>query len=96
MRVKKRSGKRDFKYKRERDNAFLRGRDAGIVRYSMAGYGITISCNSSKLRELFSIENFQVQKNSGKVTLIIIYIALAITITIIQVRFYPNDTNRDT
>ena len=33
MRVKNRSGKRDFKYKRERDNAFLRGRDAGIVRY---------------------------------------------------------------
>ena len=43
MRVKKRSGKRDFKYKRERDNAFLRGRDAGIVRYSMAGYGINYS-----------------------------------------------------
>ena len=44
MRVKNRSGKRDFKYKRERDNAFLRGRDGGIVRYSMAGYGITVSC----------------------------------------------------
>ena len=40
MRVKNRSGKRDFKYKRERDNAFLRGRDAAIVRYSMAGYGL--------------------------------------------------------
>ena len=35
MRVKSRNGKRDFKYGRERD--FLRGRDAGIVRYSMAG-----------------------------------------------------------
>ena len=44
MRVKNRRGKRDFKYKRERENAFLRGRDAGIMRYSMAGYGITISC----------------------------------------------------
>ena len=42
MRVKNRSGKRDFKYKRERDNAFLRGRDAGIVRYCTACYGITI------------------------------------------------------
>ena len=42
MRVKHRSGKRDFKYKRERDYTFLRGSDAGIVRYSMAGYGITI------------------------------------------------------
>ena len=41
MRVKSRSGKRDFKYKRERDNAFLRGRDAGIVRYGMAGYDVT-------------------------------------------------------
>ena len=49
MRVKNRSGKRDFKYKRERDNAFLRGRDAGIVRYSMAGYGITISCTRETL-----------------------------------------------
>ena len=37
MRVKSRSGKRDFKYGRERDYVFLRGRDAGIVRYSMAG-----------------------------------------------------------
>ena len=36
MRVKNRSGKRDFKYGRER------GRDAVIVRYSMAGYRITI------------------------------------------------------
>ena len=44
MQVKNGSGKRDFKYKRERDNAFLRGRDAGIVRYSMAGNGITVSC----------------------------------------------------
>ena len=35
MRVKNRSRKRDFKYKRERDNAFLRGRDAGIVRYTV-------------------------------------------------------------
>ena len=33
-RAKNRSGKRDFKYKRERDNAFLRDRDAGIVRCS--------------------------------------------------------------
>ena len=37
MRVKNRSGKRDFKYKREGVNAFLRGRDAGIIRYSMTG-----------------------------------------------------------
>ena len=29
-------------YERERDYAVLRGRDAGIVRYSMAGYAITI------------------------------------------------------
>ena len=35
MRVKNKSGKRDFKYKRERDNAFLSGRDAGIVKYSV-------------------------------------------------------------
>ena len=42
MRVKNRSGKRDFKYKRERKYAFLRGQDAGIVRYSMAGYRITV------------------------------------------------------
>ena len=42
MRVKNRSGKRDFKYEGEQDYAFLRGRDAGIVRYSMAGYGFTI------------------------------------------------------
>ena len=42
MRVKNRSGKRDFKYGRKRDYAFLRGRDAVIVRYSMAGYRITI------------------------------------------------------
>ena len=46
MKIKMRSGKRDFKYKRERDNAFLRGRDAGIVRYSMAGNGITNSENN--------------------------------------------------
>ena len=46
MQVKIRSGKRDFKYKRERDNAFLRGQDAGILRYSMAGYGITNSENN--------------------------------------------------
>ena len=44
MQVKNRSGKRDFKYKPERDNGFLRGRDAGIVRYSIAGCGITVSC----------------------------------------------------
>ena len=37
MRVESRSGKRDFKHGRERDYVFLRGRDAGIVRYSMAG-----------------------------------------------------------
>ena len=49
MRVKNRSGKRGFKYKRERDDAFLRGRDAGIVRYSMAGYGITVSCTRETL-----------------------------------------------
>ena len=29
MRVKNRGGKRDFKYKRERDNAFLRGSGCG-------------------------------------------------------------------
>ena len=51
MRVKNRSGKRDFKYKRERDNAFLRGRDAGIVRCSMARYGITISCTRETLSQ---------------------------------------------
>ena len=50
-RVRNRSGKRDYKYKRERDNAFLRGRDAGIVRYSMAGYGITISCTRETLSQ---------------------------------------------
>ena len=49
MGVKNRSGKRDFKYKRERDKAFLSGRDAGIMRYSMAGYGITVSCNRETL-----------------------------------------------
>ena len=49
MRVKNRSGKRDFKYKRERDNAFLRGRDARIVRYSMAGYGVTVPCTRETL-----------------------------------------------
>ena len=42
MRVENRSGKRDFKYGQEQDYAFLRGRDAVIVRYSMAGCGITI------------------------------------------------------
>ena len=51
MRVKNKSGKRDFKYKRERDNAFLRGRDAGIVRYRMAGYGITVSCTRDTLSQ---------------------------------------------
>ena len=51
VQVKNRSGKRDFKYKRERDNAFLRGRDAGIVRYSMAGYGITLSCTREALSQ---------------------------------------------
>ena len=51
MRVKNRSGKRDFKYKRERDNAFLRGRDAGIVRYSMAGYGVTVPCTRETLSQ---------------------------------------------
>ena len=50
MRVKNRSEEWDFKYKRERDNAFLRGRDAGIVRYSIAGYGIT----ASRTRETLS------------------------------------------
>ena len=44
MRVKSRSGKRDFKYKREQDNVFFRDGDAGIMRYSMAGYGITVPC----------------------------------------------------
>ena len=45
MRVKNGSKKRDFKYNRRRDNTFLKGRDAGMVRYmySMVGYGITIS-----------------------------------------------------
>ena len=42
MLVKNSSGKRDFKYKRERDNAFLRGRDARIVKYNMARNGITV------------------------------------------------------
>ena len=51
MRVKNRSGKRDLKYKRERDNAFLRGRDAGIVRYSMAGCRVTISCTRETLSQ---------------------------------------------
>ena len=51
MRVKNRSGKRDFKYKRERDNAFLRSRDAGIIRYSMAGYRITVSCTRETLSQ---------------------------------------------
>ena len=51
MRVKNRSGKRDFKYKRERDNAFLRGRNAGIIRYSMAGYRITVSCTRETLSQ---------------------------------------------
>ena len=51
MRVKNRSEKRDFKYKRERDNVFLRGRDAAIVRYSMAGYRITISCTRETLSQ---------------------------------------------
>ena len=51
MRVENRSGKRDFKYKRERDNAFLRGRDAGIVSYSMAGNGITVSCTRETLSQ---------------------------------------------
>ena len=39
MRVKRWSGKWDFKYGQERDYVFLRGRDAGIMRYStcMAG-----------------------------------------------------------
>ena len=49
MLVKNRSGKRDFKYKRKRDNAFLGGRDARIVRYSMAGNGITVSCTRETL-----------------------------------------------
>ena len=49
MRVKNRSRKQDFKYKRERNNAFLRGRDAATVRYSMAGNGITVSCTREKL-----------------------------------------------
>ena len=51
MRVKNRSGKQDFKYKRERDNAFLRGRDVGIVRYSMVGNGITVSCTRETLSQ---------------------------------------------
>ena len=44
MQVKNRSGKRDFKYKWERENTFWRGQDAGIARYSIAGYGIAVSC----------------------------------------------------
>ena len=51
LRVKNRSGKRDFKYKGERDNAFLRGRDVGIIRYSMAGYRITVSCTRETLSQ---------------------------------------------
>ena len=51
MRVKNRSGKRDFKYKREQDNAFLRGWNARIVRYSMAGYRITVSCARETLSQ---------------------------------------------
>ena len=46
----------------------------------------TIWCSilkDSKLRELFSIEKFSSEKDSGKVTLIIIYIVLII-ITIIE------------
>ena len=35
MRVKNRSRKRDFKYVLERDYAFFKGWDVGIVRYSM-------------------------------------------------------------
>ena len=49
--VKNRSGKWNFKYKRERDNAFLIGRDEGIVRYSMAGYGMTVSCTRETLSQ---------------------------------------------
>ena len=53
MRVKNRSKKGDFKYKREQDNAFLRARDAGIVGYSMllsmAGYRITVPCTRETL-----------------------------------------------
>ena len=49
MRVKSSSGKRDFKYKREQDNVFSRDGDAGIVRYSMAGYGITVPCTKETL-----------------------------------------------
>ena len=51
MRVKNRSGKRDFKYRWERDNAVLRGRDTGIVRYSMAGYGISVSSTRETLSQ---------------------------------------------
>ena len=51
MQVKNGRGKRDFKYKRERDNAFFEGRDAGIVRYSMAGNGIAFSCTRETLSE---------------------------------------------
>ena len=51
MRIKNRSGKRDFKYKRERDNAFLRRRDAGIMRYSMAGYRIIVPCTRETLSQ---------------------------------------------
>ena len=51
MQVKNGSGKRDFKCKWERGNAFLRGRDAGIMRYSMTGNGITVSCTGETLSQ---------------------------------------------
>ena len=51
MQVENRSGKLDFKYKRERDNTFLRGQDVGIVRCSMAGYGITVPCTRETLSQ---------------------------------------------
>ena len=50
--VKNRSGKRDFKYGRERDYAFLRGRDAVIVRYEhFAGSYFCGFCGLTSIRK---------------------------------------------
>ena len=35
----------------EQDNRFLRGQDAGIMSYSMVGYGITVSCTREALSQ---------------------------------------------
>ena len=37
--------------KPEQDNMFFRDGDAGIVRYSMAGYGITVPCTRETLSQ---------------------------------------------